>query len=52
MAEKRTGGTAVWGYIEGYYGRLFGWEERASLIDHIASKRFAGGKGGGADTKT
>lgn len=48
MAEKRTGGTAVWGYIEGYYGRLFGWEERASLIDHIASKRFAGGKGGGA----
>lgn len=26
----------IWGYIEGYYGRLFGWEERASLIDHLA----------------
>lgn len=26
----------VWGYIEGYYGRLFGFGERASLIDHIA----------------
>lgn len=28
---------STWGYIEGYYGRLFGWEERASLVDHLAS---------------
>ncbi|MDB5102933.1 MAG: Hyaluronidase, partial [Fibrobacteres bacterium] len=31
----------------GYYGRLFGWEERASLIDHIGAHRFHG-EGGGA----
>lgn len=51
MAEKQAGGGRVWGYIEGYYGRLFGWEERASLIDHIASNRIGdahGGEGGGA----
>lgn len=39
MADSRPGG--IWGYIEGYYGRLFGWEERASLIDHLAE--VAGG---------
>lgn len=40
MAVKSGGAvgtTAVWGYIEGFYGRIFGWEERASLISHIAS---------------
>lgn len=35
MAAARPRGT--WGYIEGYYGRLFGWEERQSLIDHMAA---------------
>lgn len=28
--------SAAWGYIEGYYGRLFSWEERAALLDHLA----------------
>ncbi len=23
------------GYIEGYYGQLLGWQERAGLIDHL-----------------
>src|SRR5689334_19657516 len=52
MAAKRADeGAAIWGYIEGYYGRLFGWEERASLIDHIAAQRFpaAPGRRGKAD---
>jgi hyaluronoglucosaminidase len=39
---KTAGKSAIWGYIEGYYGRLFGWEERTALVDHIASKRFPG----------
>ena len=25
------------GYIEGYYGQLLGWQERAGLIDHLAA---------------
>ena len=29
----------IWGYIEGYYGRLFGWEERESLVRHLAGAR-------------
>ena len=28
------------GYIEGYYGQLLGWEERAGLIDHLARLSF------------
>jgi hypothetical protein len=28
---------AVWGYIEGYYGRLLGWKERAGLLEHISA---------------
>ncbi len=36
-AEDRSN---IWGYIEGYYGRLFGWEERTALVDHIAAHRF------------
>lgn len=47
--RKAPGGTGVpedsgsiWGYIEGYYGRLFGWEERAAVVDRLA------GHGGGA----
>ncbi len=47
MAAKSADRATVWGYIEGYYGRLFGWDERASLVDHIASRRFSG-EGGGA----
>ena len=35
MAATRQAG--IWGYIEGYYGRLFGWEERESLIDHMSA---------------
>lgn len=34
---SKAGSRKVWGYIEGYYGRLLRWEERASLIDHLAS---------------
>ena len=41
MGEKRP--QAIWGYIEGYYGRLFGWDERTALVDHLAalSKAFS-----------
>lgn len=28
------------GYIEGYYGQLLGWQERAGLIDHLAALSF------------
>ncbi len=28
------------GYIEGYYGQLLSWEERAGLIDHLAALSF------------
>lgn len=34
--EGSTGG-AIWGYVEGYYGRIFGWKERARLLDHLAA---------------
>jgi hyaluronoglucosaminidase len=30
MAKK------LWGYIEGYYWRLMGWDERALLVEHLA----------------
>jgi hypothetical protein len=33
MAKPET----AWGYIEGYYGRLFGWNERAGLVAHLAA---------------
>ncbi|MEO7427350.1 MAG: beta-N-acetylglucosaminidase domain-containing protein [Fibrobacteria bacterium] len=46
MVDKGAAGRAMWGYIEGYYGRLFGWTERASLIDHLGDPRF--GKKGAA----
>jgi len=36
MARKPA---SVWGYIEGYYGRLFGWGEREALIGHLAGSR-------------
>lgn len=37
MAKAGSGpGKGIWGYIEGYYGRLFGWEERGAVIDHLA----------------
>jgi hyaluronoglucosaminidase len=36
---------AIWGYIEGYYGRMFGWDERTAMIDHIAAQRFPGNTG-------
>jgi len=36
MARKPE---SVWGYIEGYYGRLFGWGERESLVEHMARTR-------------
>lgn len=26
----------IWGYIEGYYGRVFDWDGRAGLIDHLS----------------
>ncbi len=26
----------LWGYIEGYYWRLMSWEERATLLEHMA----------------
>jgi hypothetical protein len=35
MARK----SAVWGYIEGYYGRLFGWAEREAVTAHLAGAR-------------
>lgn len=40
MAKPEADRPAVWGYIEGYYGRLFGWAERTSLVDHLCDKRF------------
>ncbi len=40
MRAKKAIRPAMWGYIEGYYGRLFGWPERAALIDHLGSRRF------------
>jgi hypothetical protein len=40
MAASRP--ESFWGYIEGYYGRLFGWDERANLVDRLA----AAGRGG------
>ncbi len=30
----------VFGYVEGYYGKLLTWEERASLIDELAAQGF------------
>lgn len=30
---------SIWGYIEGYYGRLFGWAERESIIGHLSALR-------------
>ena len=36
MARKPE---SIWGYIEGYYGRLFGWDEREALIGHLARSR-------------
>ncbi|MEO6094913.1 MAG: beta-N-acetylglucosaminidase domain-containing protein [Fibrobacteria bacterium] len=47
MTAQQADDAVIWGYIEGYYGRLFGWEERASLIDHIAAQRFPGDAGTG-----
>jgi hyaluronoglucosaminidase len=47
MAEKAADCSSVWGYIEGYYGRLFGWEERAALVGHIADRRFEGPESAG-----
>jgi hypothetical protein len=39
-------GSPIWGYIEGYYGRLFGWPERAALVDRLANgARGSGGAG-------
>jgi hyaluronoglucosaminidase len=29
--------TRSWGYIEGYYGRLFTWQERAGLLSRLGS---------------
>lgn len=30
----------VFGYVEGYYGKLLTWDERASLIDELAAHGF------------
>lgn len=30
----------VFGYVEGYYGRLLSWDERASLVDELAAHGF------------
>ncbi len=43
MAEARL--PAIWGYIEGYYGRLFGWEERSALVDRLGGQAKAGRRG-------
>jgi len=40
MARKPE---SVWGYIEGYYGRLFGWPERRAMIGHLAAGRAGSG---------
>lgn len=40
MARKPA---AVWGYIEGYYGRLFDWPERRAMLGHLASGRAGRG---------
>jgi hyaluronoglucosaminidase len=40
MAKQGAEGPAIWGYIEGYYGKLFSWAERASLVDHLGQPRF------------
>ncbi|HKP98614.1 MAG TPA: beta-N-acetylglucosaminidase domain-containing protein, partial [Fibrobacteria bacterium] len=41
MGRAEAGRPAIWGYIEGYYGRIFDWDERTALVDHLAGKRFA-----------
>src|SRR4051812_26314670 len=47
--KAETAPPRVWGYIEGYYGRLFGWEERAALVDQLASGSATGaGRAGSA----
>jgi hypothetical protein len=40
MARKPA---SVWGYIEGYYGRLFGWPERRAMLDHLAAGKAGTG---------
>ena len=35
--DGKSGNGKVWGYVEGYYGRLLRWEERDSLIGRLAS---------------
>lgn len=40
MARKPA---SVWGYIEGYYGRLFGWAERRAMLDHLEAGRAGSG---------
>ena len=30
----------IFGYVEGYYGRLLSWEERASIVDELAAQGF------------
>lgn len=30
-------GRARWGYVEGYYGRMLDWTQRAALVDHLAA---------------
>lgn len=32
---RRT--AARWGYVEGYYGRVLDWSQRAALVDHLGA---------------
>ena len=37
MIKPQTSTSAMRGYIEGYYGRLFGWHDRSSILAEMAA---------------